>query len=395
MDLKDNLQHGMFIELRQRLQSGVLILRGDVAGCSAGIKVSSGTSSLQVHTARGVRRVELPPGVSVVEEPHRPAPAAAGGELHVRLRLKVDRHTETRRSGIQRLQAHKSYIFHCQACGVELLQRVFQRVLPLPNGNWNALVDDWCCHPDPFANRKLLPRPEDCLTGDTYMLVAWDKDSDQTLTRETNSSHTAVGNSHDSEKPSHRNQLVSCKKCNSLLGEALSEDAVKLYITEVLVRMSYEDKVTAFVLPRSQFLERTLAARLVELSSVQSTFRFSVQTPSGKAFILLWLLNTDTLVASFPEEPVGSNISASPSAGHDDEHQSCRAVGAVKVLYLPCAPSTHQEILESWERDIGVHPLTLPLATCQEVLDLLRSSTSRLPASLRSMNSYQVALIRA
>uniref|UniRef100_A0AAY4AAW1 E3 ubiquitin-protein ligase E3D n=1 Tax=Denticeps clupeoides TaxID=299321 RepID=A0AAY4AAW1_9TELE len=338
MDLKDNLQHGMFIELRQRLQSGVLILRGDVAGCSAGIKVSSGTSSLQVHTARGVRRVELPPGVSVVEEPHRPAPAAAGGELHVRLRLKVDRHTGR-------------LVMHHFLYSLLLSFRVFQRVLPLPNGNWNALVDDWCCHPDPFANRKLLPRPEDCLTGDTYMLVAWDKDSDQTLTRETNSSHTAVGN-----------------------------NAVKLYITEVLVRMSYNQK--------SQFLERTLAARLVELSSVQSTFRFSVQTPSGKAFILLWLLNTDTLVASFPEEPVGSNISASPSAGHDDEHQSCRAVGAVKVLYLPCAPSTHQD----WERDIGVHPLTLPLATCQEVLDLLRSSTSRLPASLRSMNSYQVTL---
>lgn len=66
-----------------------------------------------------------------------------------------------------------------------LFLRVFKRVLPLPNGNWNALVDDWCCHPDPFA-KKLLPRAEDCLLGDTFLLVARDDSCEETLTQEMN-----------------------------------------------------------------------------------------------------------------------------------------------------------------------------------------------------------------
>lgn len=62
--------------------------------------------------------------------------------------------------------------------------RVFKRVLPLPNGNWSSLVDDWCCHPDPFANLKLLPRAEDCLLGDTHLLVPRDRGCEETLTQE-------------------------------------------------------------------------------------------------------------------------------------------------------------------------------------------------------------------
>lgn len=63
------------------------------------------------------------------------------------------------------------------------LSRVFKRVLPLPNGNWNTIVDDWCCHPDPFA-KKLLPRAEDCLLGDTFLLLARDDSCEQTLTQD-------------------------------------------------------------------------------------------------------------------------------------------------------------------------------------------------------------------
>lgn len=45
-------------------------------------------------------------------------------------------------------------------------------------------MDDWCCHPDPFANRKLLPRAEDCLLGDTFLLLAKDGGCAETLTEE-------------------------------------------------------------------------------------------------------------------------------------------------------------------------------------------------------------------
>lgn len=77
-----------------------------------------------------------------------------------------------------------------------LFSRKFKRVLPLPNGNWNAIVDDWCCHPDPF-NKKLLPRAEDCLLGDTFLLLAKDGGCAETLTEEV--SLVGSEDAHDSK----------------------------------------------------------------------------------------------------------------------------------------------------------------------------------------------------
>ena len=44
-------------------------------------------------------------------------------------------------------------------------------MLPLPTENWGALVGEWCCHPDPFANKPLYPRENDCFIGDSFFLV--------------------------------------------------------------------------------------------------------------------------------------------------------------------------------------------------------------------------------
>ncbi|KAI4904061.1 hypothetical protein NFI96_033882 [Prochilodus magdalenae] len=102
---------------------------------------------------------------------------------------------------IERLRAQEKYCFLCQSCGALLLKdRVFRRVLPLPNGNWNALVEDWCCHPDPFANKKLLPQEEDCFLGDTYFLLTRDSSCDQNLTQELDPSHVNSGSNQHSGK---------------------------------------------------------------------------------------------------------------------------------------------------------------------------------------------------
>lgn len=44
-------------------------------------------------------------------------------------------------------------------------------MLPLPTENWGALVGEWCCHPDPFANKPLHPQENDCFIGDSFFLV--------------------------------------------------------------------------------------------------------------------------------------------------------------------------------------------------------------------------------
>ncbi|KAM9512173.1 E3 ubiquitin-protein ligase E3D isoform 1-T1 [Salvelinus alpinus] len=387
-------------------------MRRDVATSYAEVSVTGGDSSLHIRTPRGLLIVELPAGVSLVEGSCREAPGT-GDEIHFRMRLNVDQHTddtgnEALGSVMERLLVQESYCFHCQSCGTRVLEeRVFKRVLPLPNGNWSSLVDDWCCHPDPFANLKLLPRAEDCLLGDTHLLVHRDRGCEETLTQELSprpiTNKMADGQNQDTQKPNRRRTLISCKSCTAGLGEAVAPGTLKLYITEVTVRPSVGDSQFDTSLDRSLFLEQTIAARLVELSSSQSMFRFSIQTPDGKAFILLWLLNSDSLIVSLSatmSSTVRGDAVPSPSHRQCSERQSpTKAGSAVKVLYLPCSPSactgsTHQDVVDTWEKDIGVHPVDLPQTTCQELLSVLTASTSCLPLSLHSMNSYQVAYMR-
>ncbi|XP_051722049.1 E3 ubiquitin-protein ligase E3D isoform X2 [Ctenopharyngodon idella] len=390
----------VFLELRQKLQSGLLFIRSDIVRDGADVEIESKQDSiLNIQTADWTYQVHLTSGVSLVETLCQKSPGSTEHGSHFRLRLRVDQPSEAPCSVIGELQVKVTYSFLCQSCGSMVLQnRAFGRVLPLPNGNWNALVDDWCCHPDPFANRKLLPRDGDCLLGDTFILLARDSSCEQTLTREGNSSQQASAE----QKRSSKRVMVSCRSCSAVLGEELTAEVLKFYITEILVKphedgecdiaqLSLETKPNSI---RQRFLEQTLASRLVELSSAQSIFRFSIQTPDGKPVILLWLLNTDTLVASFPDAAARGDSFISAGDVHPREHQSCQAVQAVKVLYVLCSDSKLKDVVDVWEKDISVHPLPLPQGSCEELQKLLMSSTFRLPAFLRCMNSYQVAYMR-
>ncbi|KAK2854667.1 hypothetical protein Q7C36_006536 [Tachysurus vachellii] len=388
-------QDDVFIELRERLQTGLLIIRTDVLKDTSEVNVSSGDSALKIHLSDWIYEVKLPPDVRLVEGSCQKNPELNVDGLHVRVRLKVGQRSDAQESAIQHLRAQRSYCFLCQSCGSMVLKdRVFRRVLPLPNGNWNTLVDDWCCHPDPFANRKLLPQQQDCLLGDTYYLLTRDSSCDQTLTKEVDSSSMSAGSNLQSGKqvPAHRN-VVCCKNCCAVLGEAVTTEVLKFYITEVVVRQS-EDGGYTMPQNRQQFLESVLHSRLVELSSAQSIFRFSIQTPDGKSLIMLWLLNMDSLIASFSEKVSSSDILVSASDRQPNNHQSRKAVRAIKVLYLPCTHGQQDETVDAWEKDISVHPLILPRNTCEEVLQLLSSFTKTLPSSMCSMNCYQVAYLR-
>uniref|UniRef100_A0A8C2I2R7 E3 ubiquitin-protein ligase E3D n=1 Tax=Cyprinus carpio TaxID=7962 RepID=A0A8C2I2R7_CYPCA len=368
----------------------------DAVRDDADVKIESKQdSTLSVQTPERTYEVKLASAVSLVQTWCQRSPADTQHGSHFRLRLKLEQPTEAPCSVIGQLRVNVTYSFLCQSCGSTVLRdRTFGRVLPLPNGNWNALVDDWCCHPDPFANRKLLPRDGDCLLGDTFLLLARDSSCEQTLVREENSLQKASAE----QKRSSKRVTVSCRSCSAALGEEVTAEVLKLYVTEVLVkpREDGECDITQLRLEsepnseRQRFLERTLAARLVELSSAQSIFRFSIQTPDDKAVILLWLLNTDTLVASFPDAAARGDSFISADEVHPGEHQSCRAAQAVKVLYILCSDSKLQDVVDVWEKDISVHPLPLPQSSCEELQKLLVSSTSRLPTFLRCMNSYQV-----
>ncbi|XP_040899402.1 E3 ubiquitin-protein ligase E3D [Toxotes jaculatrix] len=387
---------GVFIELRKRLQTGLVIAGKDVARSPADVVVTGGDSSLHIRTLRGELTLTLPAGVTMEQGSCIPTPAGESSEeeLHYRLRINVERSSveEASDSVMETLRAKETYCFYCQGCMTRLLEdRVFKRVLPLPNGNWNAIVDDWCCHPDPFANKKLLPRAEDCLLGDTFLLLARDDSCDQALTEEV--SPVGSEDSQDPKKLCRRLALVSCKSCSSVLGEAVAPGTLKLYITQVVVELAVGDRKPEASLHRSLFLERTVAVRLLELSNSLSTFHFSVQTPDGKAFLLLWLLNSDSIVASVPETCVQGERSISSPALHSP---STRAARALKLLYVVCSDTGVQQrdIVTSWEVSAIGHPVVLPLKVCEELLQVIEDSNSTLPASMRCMRSYKVTYLR-
>ncbi|XP_033873388.1 E3 ubiquitin-protein ligase E3D isoform X1 [Acipenser ruthenus] len=397
MDDSDTTQAEVFIELRKRLQSGRLVLSSGFAEDPSEVDISTGSSYVRIKGAKSCCNIDLPKGVSITPPSCREMQRVSGDGLHIRLQLQNDNDMEVLPTLIESLKAQKSYLFACQSCRETILmERVFRRVLPLPNGNWNALVDDWCCHPDPFANRKLLPRKDDCLLGDTFVLVNWGSGPNEALILEPETADTDVSKENGSkdlmQKP-NKNVRVICKCCRAMLGEVISSDTLKLYITEVTVKSPIEDSENTNLLNRSLFVENVIACRIVEVSSSQSTFRFLVQGHDGKAYILLWLLNADTLLVSSKTSVSGSAFIPSEDISYN-EHKSYCASNVVKVLYLPCVTSNHKDIVDAWEKDIGVHSLPLPVTTCQELLLLLSASTGSLPPSMRTMNTFQVAFMK-
>ncbi|NXI50019.1 UBE3D ligase, partial [Chloroceryle aenea] len=269
------------------------------------------------------------------------------------------------------LKPQTNYIFYCQSCG-DIIEkdRNFLRVLPLPSENWSALVEEWCCHPNPFARSPLHPQHHDCFLGDTFFLCLF------------------FNESHVPESPkSKENTRVFCKRCKIMLGETVSSDTVKYYVTEVVIQPS---EGSFNPMPRSQFVQSIVAQCLVELSSAKSTFRFTVKGDDGKIYILIWILNSDTLLV----ESLGNSSSHNVFTRFGDSFMpSSGPVGtwnAVKVLYQPCIKSRNKDLADAWESDIGVHPLVFPSETCLELLLILGLSTTSLPPSLRHMNSFQV-----
>uniref|UniRef100_A0A663NFB9 E3 ubiquitin-protein ligase E3D n=1 Tax=Athene cunicularia TaxID=194338 RepID=A0A663NFB9_ATHCN len=276
----------------------------------------------------------LPAGVRLAPSSCRGLRRLPGEGLHLRMRL---RHLGVTLS--ENLKPQKNYVFYCQSCGdIIVKDRKFLRVLPLPSENWTALVDEWCCHPNPFARSTLNPQHDDCFLGDTFFLL----------------------NSGNESHKSEENTRVICKCCKTV----------------------------------SQFIQGMVAQCLVELSSAKSTFRFTVKGDNGKIYILIWLLNSDTLLV----ESLGNSSSHSVFTLFGDVFMpSSGPVGtwnAVKVLYQPCIKSKNKDLADAWENDIGVHPLKFPSETCLELLLILGLSTTSLPPSLRFMNSFQKTFCR-
>ncbi|XP_035880298.1 E3 ubiquitin-protein ligase E3D isoform X4 [Phyllostomus discolor] len=375
----------VFLEVRRQLESALLIL-GEPKEGGMPMDISVTPSSLQMKTPEGCTEVRLPAEVRLVPSSSRGLRYVAGDGLHLRLQAQAEFSSKLISMFNQSSHTRGCCTFYCQSCGEVIIRdRKLLRVLPLPTENWGALVGEWCCHPDPFANKPLDPQENDCFIGDSFFLVNLRNDlwqpRPQLAPEET---HCLSSENHFKLKPK-ANTKVICKRCKVMVGETMSSETIKFYMTEMIIQPSERNFP---IIPRSQFVQSIIAQCLMELSSARSTFRFIIQGHDGKTYILLWLLNSDSLVI----ESLGNSKSVKKFPLLEDVSKAnfSSAWNAVKVLYQPCIKNRNETLTSSWESDISVHSLTLPSATCLELLLILSRNTAMLPPSLRSMNSFQV-----
>ncbi|NXS10479.1 UBE3D ligase, partial [Neodrepanis coruscans] len=169
---------------------------------SGPVEVSVCADSLAVRSGGSWEAAALPAGVRLAPPSCRGLRRLRGDGLHLRLRLRrapppADQVFTLR----ERLKPYKKYVFYCQSCGdIVVKDRKFLRVLPLPNENWSDLVEEWCCHPNPFARSTLHPQHDDCFFGDTFFLL---------------------NSEGESPKPKENTRVI-CKRCKTMLGETVS-----------------------------------------------------------------------------------------------------------------------------------------------------------------------------
>ncbi|XP_014425430.1 E3 ubiquitin-protein ligase E3D isoform X2 [Pelodiscus sinensis] len=379
----------VFMEIRRKMQSGLLIIREPNAG-SLPVDISVSPGSLEIKSCQGCNMISFPEEVRIVPSSCRGLQYIAGDGLHVRLQIEADSNTKLISTLSESPEVQKSCIFYCQSCGeIIIKERTFLRVLPLPSENWSALVEEWCCHPNPFAKSALHPQNDDCFFEHTYFLVNSGSKSYVPATEIVHLETEHSASERSFALKSKENTTVICKRCKRMLGETVSSGITKYYFTEMIIQPPGKK---FDMIPRSQFVQSIIAQCLMQLSSARSTFRFRIQGHDGKIYILMWLLNSDTLLV----ESMGNSASSSVFTLFEDnlrlDSKSLGTWDAVKVLYHPCIKNRNKELSDAWENDIGVHPLTFPSKTCLELLLILSLSTASLPPSLRFMNSFQITV---
>ncbi|XP_061479210.1 E3 ubiquitin-protein ligase E3D isoform X2 [Rhineura floridana] len=382
----------LYLEIRQRTQSGLLIIR-KLKPESWPVDITVRPSSIELKNVKECTTINFPPEVRIVPSSCRGLQYVLGDGLHMRLLVQAGLNTKLIPAVGDVLKPKKSCTFYCQSCGESVLKdRTFLRVLSLPGEDWSDLVEEWCCHPNPFNDSMFHPQNGDCFLGHNYFLVNSGSESPGPESKIPHSeSQDATSRGSSSVTNSTADSRVLCRRCKALLGEGVPSGATKYYFTELFVQPS---KVRFGVIPRSPFIQSIVAQCLEELSSAKNTFRFTIKGTDGTIYILMWLLNSDSLLV----ESLGNLASSNNfTVLEHDTSSNLRLLEirkAVKVLYHPCVKSRNKDLADAWKSDMGVHSLTFPLKTCLELLLILSRSNISLPPSLRWMNSFQVAFLK-
>ncbi|KAL8584017.1 hypothetical protein ACOMHN_048624 [Nucella lapillus] len=309
---------------------------------------------------------------------------------------------------------------YCAGCGRPIFtaKSAFKRVLPLPSENWSDFADIWFCHNHSHHHRKsggapsprsLSPRSGDCLVSSLYLLVH----SAQVCA-------TTVGIT------PHTQRLV-CRRCGNFMGfvkdkegrssycesGAESGDVYKIYLHAVKflspdtfkspgvgdsrlpLHKVPEDHNDSF----SQGLVEDFLCQLFrDQSRLFTSFRFIIQSSHEEhadnipIVLLVWLLDQNLEVFS----------SYCQLTAESSSQNQVPPTYVLKFLYKASFVSIKESrksgkegssLFKLWERDNTVHGLDLPYPLCKQLLSLLITSTTHLPLSQRTLNSFHVGYL--
>ncbi|XP_042638209.1 E3 ubiquitin-protein ligase E3D [Orycteropus afer afer] len=300
--------------------------------------ISITSSSLQMKTPEGCTEIYLPAEVRLVPSSCRGLQYVAGDGLHLRLQTQAELSTKPISLFNQRPRAQEYCIFYCQSCG-EVIIRDSVRCLS------ECHTFDAHPHMPIFQCGLGLVTPKEqsiqAHLGDTVDLAP-----------------DHCSKSEYCNKKPKANTKVICKRCKIMLGEIMSSGISNKVCTWVYLKKDW-----------SLFLNTT-----------------------SQSEELLWLLNSDSLVIGSLEN--SKSIKKFPLLEDILKEDSSSVWNAIKVLYQPCIKNRNEKLASSWESDISVHSLTLPAATCLELLLILSENNTTLPVSLRCMNSFQLCGIQ-
>ncbi|XP_072178487.1 E3 ubiquitin-protein ligase E3D-like isoform X1 [Diadema setosum] len=310
---------------------------------------------------------------------------------------------------ILRALTHPDCEVMCARCDAVLISPSggFQKVLPLPEGDWTDLAGDmWCCKSKVIAEKRgkmaslhLSPDQGTVLVDDLHFIIhsASLRKGSVAMEKKRPGRHRQT-----SQPLAPKSFCVICQRCKCIVGSIDNQDGSSQLETTKLYR--YAVRVSCH--SRSNPLEQTFSSLLVTQFKHQMTFKYIVEDDEEhRPRLLVWLLGIDTQLLhsgapSFNKTLPGSYCSASISVCHDaaqrdaEREVKLESQRVIKVLYQTCQCETGQRLAEEWNRDLMVHGVTLTTDACLELGLILARSTLNAPPAMRHRNGFKVGSLR-
>lgn len=246
-------------------------------------------------------------------------------------------------------------VLTCQCCGNKLLEKNFQRVLPLPSNSLDS--SEWFCHGS--TSFVVSPSDNDLLYGICSFIINPDSLLISALV------------------PNGR-KVARCQRCQAWLGIYSSK---YLTLWDCTVAIGENSRTT----PLQDFVKVIGDA---VASCVGLMCRVIVETQLNDEetiYILLWVIDKNLQILT------NWNTSTNFEIGCLSEDIVLTRQNTVKLLYL--YQSNCSSLVKAWQGDVNIQCISVAKSMFTDGLDHLRKTTKCIPHAYRVTNNYLTAFL--